>query len=60
MTLLLNTQAGDAKRYPFNLDFFVNYKLIDKTLQTTYMVHNLNKQTAYFSVGAHPAFCLSL
>lgn len=56
VTLLLNTQAGDAKRYPFNLDFFVNYKLIDKTLQTTYMVHNLNKQTAYFSVGAHPAF----
>lgn len=56
VTLLLNTQAGDAKRYPFNLDFFVNYKLIDKTLQTTYMVHNLDKQTAYFSVGAHPAF----
>ena len=56
VTLLLNTQAGDAKRYPFNLDFFVNYKLIDKSLHTTYTVHSLDQQTAYFSVGAHPAF----
>lgn len=56
VTLLLNTQTGDAKRYPFNLDFFVNYKLIDKTLHTTYTVHSLDQQTAYFSVGAHPAF----
>lgn len=56
VTLLLNTQAGDVKRYPFNLDFFVNYKLIDKIFHTTYTVHSLDQQTAYFSVGAHPAF----
>jgi galactose mutarotase-like enzyme len=56
VTLLLNTWAADTKRYPFNLDFFVNYKLIDKTLHTTYTVHSLDQQTAYFSVGAHPAF----
>lgn len=56
VTLLLNTQIDDVKRYPFNLDFFVNYKLVDKTLHTTYTVHNLDPQTAYFSVGAHPAF----
>jgi galactose mutarotase-like enzyme len=42
--------------YPFNLQFKVIYSLQENKLITEYLVTNLDNQTAYFSVGAHPAF----
>lgn len=42
--------------YPFNLQFKVIYNLQENKLITEYVVMNLDNQTAYFSVGAHPAF----
>lgn len=56
VTLLLITNSNETSRYPFNLEFRVIYRLVGKSLTTTYSVRNIDKQTAYFSVGAHPAF----
>lgn len=51
---IITSQLGDV--YPFNLQFTVTYTIINKTLITKYEVTNLDECTAYFSVGAHPAF----
>ena len=44
------------KIYPFHLKFSVTYSLEAKQLITQYEVENLSEETAYFSVGGHPAF----
>ncbi len=45
-----------ATQYPFKLDFEVTYSLVENKLITQYSIHNHEETTAYFSVGAHPAF----
>lgn len=42
--------------YPFRFEFQVLYDLFEQDLRVTYKVINLDDQTIYFSVGAHPAF----
>ena len=42
--------------YPYKFTFQVLYNLLDKELNITYKVINLDSRTIYFSVGAHPAF----
>lgn len=51
---IITSELGDV--YPFNLAFTVSYSLEGNKLTTKYQVKNLDSQTAYFSVGAHPAF----
>lgn len=51
---IITNQLGNI--YPFNLKFDVTYSLSNNKLTTQYKVHNLDDKTAYFSVGAHPAF----
>jgi len=52
---ILTSELG-AEIYPFNLAFQVSYSLDEAKLITEYTIKNLETQTAYFSVGAHPAF----
>ena len=52
---ILTSELG-AEIYPFNLAFQVSYSLDAAKLITEYTIKNLDTQTAYFSVGAHPAF----
>lgn len=42
--------------YPFKFDLSVHYQLQDATLTVCYEVRNLDDDTMYFSIGAHPAF----
>ncbi|MGI4021019.1 MAG: aldose 1-epimerase family protein [Janthinobacterium lividum] len=42
--------------YPFRFEFQVLYDLSEQDLRVTYKVINVDDQTIYFSVGAHPAF----
>lgn len=51
---IITRELGEV--YPFNLQFKVIYTLQENKLITEYVVTNLDSQTAYFSVGAHPAF----
>ena len=42
--------------YPFKFEFQVLYDLIGTSLRISYKVINLDKDTIWFSLGAHPAF----
>lgn len=42
--------------YPFRFEFQVLFDLFEQGLRVTYKVINLDDQTIYYSVGAHPAF----
>jgi galactose mutarotase-like enzyme len=44
------------KVYPYKFEFQVIYHLTGRTLKVSYKVINMDDQTVYFSVGAHPAF----
>jgi galactose mutarotase-like enzyme len=44
--------------YPYKFDFQVLYTLIENALRITYKLISHDKKTIYFSVGAHPAFCV--
>jgi galactose mutarotase-like enzyme len=44
------------KQFPFKFNYYVNYKLIENTLDITYKVENIDDKTMYFSLGGHPAF----
>lgn len=50
--------ASDATRavYPYEFTFQIIYNLDGPDLRVTYRVVNEDKQTVFFSVGAHPAF----
>ncbi|OYQ65222.1 aldose 1-epimerase family protein [Aerococcus sp. 1KP-2016] len=54
------TEATKAY-YPFDFDFFINYKLNDNQVTVTYQVHNkATDQEMYYTIGGHPAFNVSL
>jgi galactose mutarotase-like enzyme len=42
--------------YPFKFEFQVVYDLIETSLRVSYKVINHDKDTIWFSLGAHPAF----
>ncbi len=42
--------------YPYKFEFQILYDLIDNKLRVSYKVVNLDVETIYFSLGAHPAF----
>ena len=48
------------KNYPYKFEFQVIYHLTGRTLNTLYKVINMDDQTIYFSIGAHPGFNVSL
>jgi len=42
--------------YPFDFKFIVNYKLVEKKLETTIEITNLSETEMPFNFGLHPAF----
>jgi galactose mutarotase-like enzyme len=42
--------------YPFNFGFYIRYELKGNQLEIKYKVHNTDKKSIRFSVGAHPGF----
>jgi galactose mutarotase-like enzyme len=45
-----------ASKYPYQCLIRISYTLIRNTLFVVYAVENLEHQTIYFSLGAHPGF----
>jgi galactose mutarotase-like enzyme len=56
VSLELTTNTSVATCYPFNLCLQVTYSLEGHQLIMAYQVTNLDGISAYFSLGAHPAF----
>lgn len=44
------------EQYPYSFQLKVRYELVENTINTTYIVKNLDSKIMYFSVGAHPGF----
>jgi galactose mutarotase-like enzyme len=56
ITYLLSSNEETRKVYPFEFNFYINYKLEKNKLIIGYKVENLGKEEMLFSLGAHPAF----
>jgi len=56
----LKYNENTLQAYPFKFCLHVKYVLIKNQLQIIYEVENLDNQTIYFSLGAHPAFNVPL
>ncbi len=56
VTFELQASPESYSKYPFCFNLKINYKLSDDKLTVSYFVKNEDRQTIYFSIGAHPAF----
>lgn len=52
----LKSSKETLEVYPYNFSLIIKYILKDNKVTTKYIVKNTNKETMYFSIGAHPAF----
>lgn len=52
----LKSNEVSLKLYPYQFELLVSYSLEAKRLRIQYEVINTDKQTIYFSIGAHPGF----
>ena len=43
-------------KYPYRFELAIQYTLRDNALAIAYRVRNVDRQTIYFSIGAHPGF----
>jgi galactose mutarotase-like enzyme len=60
MTFSLVSSSQTLKHYPFEFLFEVMYEIRENSLAVTYRVKNLNEDTMYFGIGAHPGFNVPL
>lgn len=60
VVLSLSADADTRKRYPFDFNFEITYRLIKDTVEITYRVQNLGAETMPFGVGGHPGFNVPL
>lgn len=58
--LQLKYNEETLKAYPYKFCLNVKYVLVKNQIKIIYEVENLDKQTIYFSIGAHPAFKVPL
>ena len=52
----LSHNNNSLKVYPFKFEFYIEFKLIDSTIEVCHTVNNIDNKPIYFSVGGHPAF----
>lgn len=55
-TFELNSSSETLEIFPYRFTLQIIYKLYEKTLLVSYKIVNTDKETIYFSFGAHPAF----
>lgn len=60
LTFELKFNSETLNVYPYKFSLKVIYKLIDNKIKVSYIVSNLDSETIYFSIGAHPAFSCAL
>src|SRR5882724_3660018 len=57
ISFLLHSDADSWKKYPFDFELQISYRLLPQGLTTTYKVKNPSAgEDLWFSVGGHPAF----
>ncbi|NPD44543.1 MULTISPECIES: aldose 1-epimerase family protein [unclassified Lentimicrobium] len=56
LKLQLSSSPITLNYYPFEFDFQISFRLLDKTLKITHKIINKDDKTMYFSLGGHPAF----
>ncbi|MBX2874901.1 MAG: aldose 1-epimerase family protein [Saprospiraceae bacterium] len=56
LELILKSDESTLAQYPFEFVFRARYQLTKNELAISYLVENPTENTAFFSVGAHPAF----
>jgi galactose mutarotase-like enzyme len=52
----LSGNSDTGKQYPFDFDFYIQYKLEGWALEVTYAVKNHSMQMMPFGLGGHPGF----
>ncbi|CAM3117344.1 aldose 1-epimerase family protein [Streptobacillus ratti] len=48
-----------VKKYPFDFELYLTYRLIENGFTLEYSVKNRKDDEMYFSIGAHPAFIIN-
>jgi len=54
--LSLKWDQTSLEIYPYKFNLKIIYELEESSLKISYIVENLDEQTIYFSIGAHPGF----
>jgi len=57
---ILRSNQETLKSYPFKFELYVSFEISDAKLKITNTVRNTGIQELIFTIGAHPAFNLSL
>jgi galactose mutarotase-like enzyme len=57
-TFCIKSSAETLKKYPFEFELHLTYKLKNSSLDIEYKVINTGKSKMPFCIGAHPAFAL--
>ncbi|MFD3156858.1 aldose 1-epimerase family protein [Haloimpatiens sp. FM7330] len=52
----LRSNTDSLKKYPYKFELDVEYSLKQNNLEIIYKVRNIDDQSIYFSIGAHPGF----
>lgn len=60
VSFCLKSDISTRKIYPFDFSLNITYTLNINTIKVTYVVENLNDDSMYFSIGAHPGFNIPL
>jgi len=55
-TFFLWSSEATQKKYPFEFKLYIKYIISKNTLEAQYVIKNIDSNTLYFSLGAHPAF----
>lgn len=56
VVLGLASNSETLELYPFRFELLITYTIVESQLSIKYTVKNLDDQTIYFSIGAHPGF----
>ncbi len=60
LNFVLKDDESTHEKYPFAFELYVGYELKESTVKVMWKVKNVNDETMYFSIGAHPAFNCNL
>lgn len=60
ISLVLKDNEESRLIYPYRFKFIARYEVKNQEVSISYQIENTDKQSIYFSVGAHPAFRVPL
>lgn len=60
LILSLNSNEETKRKYPFDFNLKIEYRLRESTLSIVFKVTNLDEKTMLFAIGGHPGFNVPL